>query len=126
MRIRFYEPQAGMRGMRAMNHRRAKIDPDAYRRLDCGEQPAFARAQFQNAHPGRNQEPVEFGESIFIAAAQHVEAAGGFRIFLPVGDAGFGVGGLLGMDGQYSSVMASRVLSLPARDPTPRISPRHS
>src|ERR1700693_1111230 len=73
MRIRFDEPEAGMFGMRAMNHGRAEIDADANRWRDGSEKVSVARAQLQNAHPGRNQEPVKLGESLLISAAQDVE-----------------------------------------------------
>ena len=69
MRIRFDEPQAGVFGVRAMNHGRAEIDAHADRWLDRGQQVPIARAQFQHAHPGRDQEPVELRKPFFDSRA---------------------------------------------------------
>jgi len=61
MSITFDEAEVRMFGVGAMNHRGAKIDAHTHGRLDCREQIALARTQFQDAHAGGNQESIELG-----------------------------------------------------------------
>jgi hypothetical protein len=108
--------------VRAMNHRRAEIDADANRRLYGGQQIALTRAELKDAHSRWNQELIKLHQTFAVPAAHHIERTAGARVFLPVSDAGFRVGGLFRMKSQYFSVMAANVLLPRPRDETPRIS----
>ena len=78
---------------------------------------------------GEKVQPVKLGDDAVLGvsshAAENVEAAARLLILFPVGDASFGISGLLRVYGQTSSVTALHVPSPPASDAIPRIPQRH-